>query len=152
LAAAHTLAAVRNSRWRLPCACLGPDARVPAAAQRVAAWSALSWWILKTNTLLAAAHLFFKLKIIISFNIQKSKFYPPYDYISFSSSLVFFFFGCSFVLFFIFFFIHPSSLFCSKRSCGFFNLFFLRRKEHFFEFLFRFFPCSIVHLFFLQFS
>jgi len=98
VAVARSYASRRNSswllptRWLLPCACLGPDARVPAAAQRVAAWSALGWWILKTNTLLAAAPLFFKLKIIISFNIQKSKFYPPYDYISFSFFFVFFFF------------------------------------------------------------
>ncbi len=98
LPAAHTLAAVRNSRWLLPYACRGPDARASAAAQRVAAWPALGWWILKKThtTSIAAAPLFLKLKIIISFNIQKSNFYPPCDYISFYSSCIpfFFFLGC----------------------------------------------------------
>lgn len=152
--AAHTLAAVRNSRWLLPYACRGSDARVPAAAQRVAAWPAQGWWILKKNTLLAAAPLFLKLKMIIIFNIQKSKFYPAYDYISFYSSCIpfsFLFWFFSFFLFFIFFFIYPSSLFCSKRSCGFPPPFFLKKKRTFFQFCLVFFLALSYTCFFFSF-
>ncbi len=53
---------------------------------------------LKKNTLLAAAPLSFELKIIISFNIQKSNFYPPYDYFSFALPIFLFFFSL-FILF-----------------------------------------------------
>jgi hypothetical protein len=83
---------VRNSRWLLPHACRGPDARVPAAAQRVAASPALGLVDIekKKHTTSSCASVF-KSKKIISFNIQKSKFYPPYDYISFSSSCIPFF-------------------------------------------------------------
>ncbi len=115
-----------------------PRAWCPGSSSCPACGCLVSTWLVdiaKKNTLLAAAPLFFKLKIIISFNIQKSKFYPPHDYISFSSSCIPFSF--SFFRFFNFLF---SSLFIlvhcfvPKEAVVFFSLPFCLKKRTFFQF------------------